>query len=259
MVINKVSVLRLRSLQQPVIDTNAQQCHHRHHLSRSRYFNIVVTRNSRLDCHRYDLHAALHLIFRSSLAACLLLHRFRHAAALFHKFNSTARLLFHSSRHAASHRRLRIQHLEDTQLPRPRHIAMYQRRTAPHDDQHHQECNHQNDLSNSLNHSNSNGLSIKFSAAKIAKISHPTKFFALKILNPPIFPSSPYANNSWPSPFCLRRGRSWPPLCLRQQLYMAASPLPPLSPSRSLPSPPLRIAIVYSSFHGDFLMSICKI
>ena len=155
MVINKVSVLGLLNLQQPVIDANAQQCHQRHYFGRCRYFNIVVTCNSRLDGHRHDLHAALHLILRSSLAACLLLHRFRHAA---------------------SHRRLRIQHLEDTQLPRPRHIAMYQRRTAPHDDQHHQECNHQNDLSNSLNHSNCNGLSIKFSAAKIAQISQPTKF-----------------------------------------------------------------------------------
>ena len=205
MVINKVSVLRPLSQQQPVIDANAQQCHQRHHFGRCRYFNIVVTCNSRLDGHRHDLHAALHLILRSSLAACLLLHRFRHAAALFHKFSSKARLLFHSSRCTASHRRLRIQHLEDTQLPRPRHIAMYQRRTAPHDDQHHQECNHQNDMSKTLNHSNCNGLSIKFSAAKIAKISHPTKFFVLKILNPRFFvviPSPKQEDKRCSSPPC---------------------------------------------------------
>ena len=157
MVINKISVLGLLSLQQPVIDANAQQCHQWHYFGRCRYFNIVVTGNSRLDGHRHDLHAALHLIFRSRLAAHLLFHSFCHAASL----------LLNRSGLAASLRRLRIQHLEDTQLPRPRHIAMYQRRTAPHDDQHHRECNQYKDLSNSLNHSSSVTLSIKFSAAKI--------------------------------------------------------------------------------------------
>ena len=172
MVINKISVLGLLSLQQPVIDANAQQCHQWHHFGRCRYFDIIVTGNSRLDGHRHDLHAALHLIFRSRLAAHLLFHSFCHAASL----------LLNRSGLATRLRRLRIQHLEDTQLPRPRHIAMYQRRTAPHDDQHHQECNQYNDLSNSLNHSSSDTLSIKFSAAKIAKISHPTKFYPRKIL-----------------------------------------------------------------------------
>ncbi len=166
MVINKISVLGLLSLQQPVIDANAQQCHQWHYFGRCRYFNIVVTGNSRLDGHRHHLHAALHLILRSSLAAHLLFHSFCHAASL----------LLNRSGLAAHLRWLRIQHLEDTQLPRPRHIAMYQRRTAPHDDQHHRECNQYKDLSNSLNHSNSNGLPIKFSAAKIAQISQPTKF-----------------------------------------------------------------------------------
>ncbi len=157
MVINKISVLGLLSLQQPIIDANAQQCHQRHYFGRCRYFNIVVTSNSRLDGHRHDLHAALHLIFRSSLAAHLLFLYFCH----------TASFLFNRSGLATRLRRLRIQHLEDTQLPRPRHIAMYQRRTAPHDDQHHRECNQYKDLSNSLNHSSSVTLSIKFSAAKI--------------------------------------------------------------------------------------------
>ena len=177
MVINKISVLGLLSLQQPVIDANAQQCHQRHHFGRCRYFDIIVTGNSRLDGHRHDLHAALHLIFRSRLAAHLLFHSFCHAASL----------LLNRSGLAAHLRRLRIQHLEDTQLPRPRHIAMYQRRTTPHDDQHHQEHNHNHDLSNTSNHSNCNGLSFKLSAAKIAKISHPTKFKLQKMLNPPFF------------------------------------------------------------------------
>ena len=167
MVINKVSVLGLLSLQQPVINADAQQCHQGHHFGRCRYFNIIVTGNGGLNSHRYDFHTALHLIFRSSLAARLLFHRLSLAAALLHSFCHAASLLLNRSGLAAHLRRLRIQHLEDTQLPRPRHIAMYQRRTAPHDDQHHQECNHQNDLSNSLNHSSSDTLSIKFSAAKI--------------------------------------------------------------------------------------------
>ena len=183
MVINKISVLGLLSLQQPVINADAQQCHQRHHFGRCRYFNIIVTGNGGLNSHRYDFHTALHLIFRSSLAARLLFHRLSLAAALLHSFSHAARLLFHRSRHAARHRRLQIQHLEDTQLPRPRHIAMYQRRTTPHDDQHQKECNHNKDLSNTLNHSNCNALSIKFSAAKIVQISQPTKFFALKNLN----------------------------------------------------------------------------
>ena len=177
MVINKVSQLRLLNLQQPVINADAQQCHQGHHFGRCRYFNIIVTGNGGLNSHRHDLHAALHLIFRSRLAAHLLFHSFCHAASL----------LLNRSGLATRLCRLRIQHLEDTQLPRPRHIAMYQRRTAPHDDQHHQECNQYNDLSNSLNHSSSDTLSIKFSAAKIAKISHPTKFKLQKMLNPPFF------------------------------------------------------------------------
>ena len=195
MVINKVSVLRLLSLQQPVINANAQQCHQRHHFGRCRYFNIVVTSNRRLHRHRHDLHAALHLTISFTLAANILLHWSSLAASiLLNRSGCTAHLS-----------RLRIQHLEDTQLPRPRHIAMYQRRTAPHDDQHHQECNHQNDMSKTLNHSNCNGLSIKFSAAKIAKISHPTKFFVLKILNPRFFvviPSPKQEDKRCSSPPC---------------------------------------------------------
>ena len=166
MVINKVSVLGLLSLQQPVINANAQQCHQRHHFGRCRYFDIIVTGNGGLNSHRYDFHTALHLIFRSSLAARLLFHRLSLAAALLHSLSHAARLLFHRSRHAASHRRLRIQHLEDAQLPRPRHIAMYQRRTAPHDDQHQKECNHNKDLSNSSNHSSHETLFIKIFRCK---------------------------------------------------------------------------------------------
>lgn len=225
MVINKVSVLRLLCLQQPVIDTNAQQCHHRHHFSRSRYFNMIVTSNSRLHRHRHHLHAALHLVLRSSLAASILLNRSSLAASFLH----------HRSGRTAHLRRLRVHHLKDTQLPRPRHIAMYQRRTAPHDDQHHQEHNHNHDLSNTSNHSNSNGLSFKFSAAKIAKISHPTKFFALKILNPPIFPLITLCKRQPALPF-LSPSRP----------FLAAPLSPSLSPSRpSLAAPLSPSAAVY--------------
>ena len=43
---------------------------------------------------------------------------------------------------------------------------MYQRRTAPHDDQHQKECNHNKDLSNSSNHSSHETLFIKIFRCK---------------------------------------------------------------------------------------------
>ena len=164
MVIQKVSVARQLNLQQPVINANAQQCHQRHYFGRSRYFDIIITGNGRLDAHRHDFHTALHLIFRSRRAASLFFHR--SATRLFHRLSHAAHLHFHRFRHAARHRSPTIQHLKDTQLPRPRHIAMYQRRTAPHDDQHQKECNHNKDLSNSSNHSSLKTLFIKIFRCK---------------------------------------------------------------------------------------------